>query len=143
MWNIGADSRVCTDIMTPTQRLDIAQRFLREGRYVACLRMVEPLTTRAPRTSADLTAQRARATASYALGHLGDAELAALRVVRRRPKDAATMRLLVRTLQRQGRHRDAAQWMSRLDALGTNTWDDDSAVLVPRPASAPRRQPAA
>ena len=44
--------------------------------------------------------------------------------MRRRPKDAAMMRLIVRVLQREGRHRDAAGWMTRLDELGSDTWDD-------------------
>lgn len=128
--------------MSPTQCLELAQRFLVEGRYAACLRLVAPLTTRAPRTKDDLAAYRIRAMACYALGHQGEAEWAATRVLRRRPKDAATMRLLVRSLQRQGRHRDAAQWMTRLDELGTDTWDDDTALPVPRPTH-PRRRSAA
>lgn len=128
--------------MSPIQCLELAQRFLDEGRYVACVRTVAPLTTRAPRTKEDLAAYRILATASYAMGHLAEAESAAVRVLRRRPRDAATMRLLVRVLQREGRHRDAARWMTRLDELGTDTWDDDSAVLVP-PPTLPRRSSAA
>lgn len=124
--------------MTTTQRLDLAQQFLDDGRYAACLRLVTPLTQRAPRTAAELTAQRLLARASYAVGRMSAAEVAAERVLRRRDKDADMMRLLVRTLQREGRHRDAAQWMARLDALGTDTWDDDSGAPVPRPSTARR-----
>ena len=124
--------------MTVNQRPDPAPRHLDEGRYAACLRLVTPLTARAPRTAAELTAQRLLARASYAVGRMSAAEVAAERVLRRRDKDADMMRLLVRTLQREGRHRDAAVWMSRLDALGTNTWDDDSGRPVPKPAPAQR-----
>ena len=85
-----------------------------------------PLTARAPRTRADLDAQRLRAHAAYHLGRLAEAEQASLRVLTRRAKDEAMMRLLVRVLQREGRHRDAAAWMTRLDELGTDTWDDTS-----------------
>ncbi|HQF02837.1 MAG TPA: hypothetical protein PK868_02480 [Phycicoccus sp.] len=113
--------------MTIHQRLSLAERFLAEGRYAACLRLVGPLTTKAPRTADELAAQRLLAKAAYAVGRLAVAEQAARRVIRRRPKDEAMMRLLVRVLQREGRHRDAAELMSRLDALGTDTWDDDAA----------------
>lgn len=119
--------------MTTIQRLDLAERFLDVGRFTACLRVVEPLTGRAPRTSADLRAHRLQARAAYGLGRMRLAESSATAVLRRRPKDAETMRLLVRVLQREGRHRDAATWMATLDELGTNTWDDDSAMPVPRP----------
>lgn len=124
--------------MTLTQRLELASRFVDEGRYAAGLRLVGPLTEKAPRTKEELTAYRLSARANYGLHHFGPAARAARRVLVRRPKDADTMRLLVRSLQREGRHRDAAEWMSRLDALGTDTWDDDSAsatpVRPPRPA---------
>jgi Flp pilus assembly protein TadD len=118
--------------MTLTQRLDLASRLVDEGRYAAGLRLVEPLTAKAPRTKEELTAYRILARANYGLRHFGKAEMAARRVITRRPKDAETMRLLVRSLQREGRHRDAAEWMTKLDALGTDTWDDDSGVLSPR-----------
>ncbi|MEI2778172.1 MAG: tetratricopeptide repeat protein [Tetrasphaera sp.] len=127
--------------MTTSQRLELAQRFFDEGRYAACLRLVEPLTLRAPRTKDDLTAQRLLARSAYAVGKLVVAQTAAERVLRRRPQDAETMRLLVRVLQREGRHVDAARWMTRLDELGTDTWTDDSAMPTGprRPAGAARR----
>ncbi|GAA1745135.1 MAG TPA: tetratricopeptide repeat protein [Tetrasphaera sp.] len=110
--------------MTTEQRLSLATRLLEDGRYAASARLVAPLTVRAPRTKDDLAAQRILARSAYALGRLAEAEQAAGRVVRRRPKDAAMMRLIVRVLQREGRHRDAAGWMTRLDELGSDTWDD-------------------
>ena len=42
------------------------------------------------------------------------------------------MRLLVRVLQREGRHRDAAAWMTRLDELGTHPGVTAIGVPVPR-----------
>ena len=59
--------------MTPQQRLDLAQGFHTQGRYAAVLRLVAPLTARAPRTRADLDAQRLRAHAAYHLGRLAEA----------------------------------------------------------------------
>ena len=120
--------------MTPQQRLDLAQGFHTQGRYAAVLRLVAPLTARAPRTRADLDAQRLRAHAAYHLGRLAEAEQASLRVLTRRATDEAMMRLLVRVLQREGRHRDAAAWMTRLDELGTDTWDDTSTATPAQPA---------
>jgi Flp pilus assembly protein TadD len=113
--------------MTTEQRLSLAERFLAERRYAASLRLVDPLTARAPRTKEDLAAHRLLAHAAYGVGRMAAAERAARRVLTRRPKDAAMMRILVRALQRQGRHHEAALWMTRLDELGTDTWDDPAA----------------
>lgn len=124
--------------MTNAERLAVARRFLTEGRYVACLRLVGPLTERAPRTKEDLEAQRLLARAGYALGQMRVVEQAARRVVRRRPKDAATMTLLVRSLNRQGRFAEAAQWMTKLDDLGTDTWDGSA---PPKPVVKQSRSP--
>ena len=79
--------------MTPQQRLDLAQGFHTQGRYAAVLRLVAPLTARAPRTRADLDAQRLRAHAAYHLGRLAEAEQASLRVLTRRAKDEAATAL--------------------------------------------------
>ena len=125
--------------MTVAQRLTLAERFLADGRFAACARLVAPLTTRAPRTRDELAAQRLLGQAAYALGRMGPAEQAARRVLARRPKDKAMMRLLARALTRVGQHREAADWMTRLDDLGTDTWDDDTAA----PAVPTRRRTAA
>ena len=128
--------------MNDILRLDLAHRFLREGRYAASRRLVEPLTQRAPRTKEDLAAYRVRARADYGMGHAGAAEQAARAVLSRRPKEAGTMRLLVRALIQQGRHREAATWMSRLDELGTDTWNDDSGMPPAPVVRRPRRRAA-
>lgn len=113
--------------MTTDQRLSLARRFLTERRYAASLRLMGPLTTHAPRTKEDLAAHRLLAHAAYGVGRMAAAERAARRVLARRAKDAAMMRILVRALQWQGRHRESAEWMTRLDELGTDTWDDPAA----------------
>lgn len=113
--------------MTTTARLELARRFLGERRHSAALRLIEPLTTRAPRTRDDIDAYRVMALAAYGLRRYAEAESAAGRVLSRRPKDVEMMRILVRALQGQGRHADAAAWMSTLDALGSDTWDDPAA----------------
>lgn len=122
--------------MTVEQRLHLAESFLAQGRYAAATRLVLPLTTHAPRNAQDLTAQRVLAHAAYGLGQLAVAEQAARRVLVRRRKDEAMMRLLVRTLQREGRHQDAAAWMTRLDALGADTWDEQAAPDPDQPGKA-------
>ena len=122
--NTRASERVGRAVMTTEQRLSLATRLL-ERRPVC--------RERAPRRSLDRPrapdqgrpgGTTVLARSAYALGRLAETEQAASRVVRRRPKDAAMMRLIVRVLQREGRHRDATGWMTRLDELGSDTWDD-------------------
>ena len=97
--------------MTPDTTLDDfrrAQAFFEAGQPAEAVRLLDEVVAASPDSTA---AFELRARALFASAQLGRAEQAFRALVERTPDDAWSRTALARTLERQGREREAAgQW---------------------------------
>jgi tetratricopeptide (TPR) repeat protein len=144
--------------MTPFDRYRHAQRLFTERRYIAAARELEHLLaeTRDASTHDAIThdamthdamtgtvglgdAPLLLARSYYHSAQLGRAEATARALVEADPTDVYAVLLLARSLQRRGRHAEAATWLRRLDGMGYDTWSDEfSPVASEAPVMPPR-----
>ncbi|MDP9465958.1 MAG: tetratricopeptide repeat protein [Actinomycetota bacterium] len=97
--------------MTPDTTLDAFRRahaFFDAGQPAEAVRLLDEVVAASPDSTAAL---ELRARALFASAQLGRAEQAFRQLVERAPDDAWSRTALARTLERQGRDREAAgQW---------------------------------
>lgn len=115
--------------MNPFDRYRYAQRLFSERRYTAAARELEFLVAEANDPGVG-DAPLLLARAYYLSAQLAKAEAAARQLVENDPTDTYAVLLLARTLQRRGRHADAGTWLKRLDAMGYDTWSDESSPVA-------------
>lgn len=115
--------------MNPFDRYRYAERLFRERRYTAAARELEFLVGETDGTgSGEATLLLARAY--YLSAQLAKAEASARALIENDPTATYAVLLLARTLQRRGHHTEAGSWLKRLDAMGYDTWSDESSPVA-------------
>ncbi len=107
-----------------------AQRLFADRRYAAAARELESVLGHADAADEHGDARLLLARAYYLSAQLGRAEQASRAMLESDPTDVYAALLLARTLQRRGRHAEAATWLRMADALGHDTWSDDPSPVT-------------